>query len=63
MRQPDFVAGLGSVAVSCAQRTVLVRQSSVTETIPIVFGNGNDPVELGLVASLNRRNPRCARSP
>ena len=48
MRRPDFVAGLGSVAASCAGRNgVLVRQSSMTETIPIVFGMVATPSSLG----------------
>jgi hypothetical protein len=68
MRRPEVVARLGSsaawpFAVGAGQWTLPVRQ---------VFGIGNDPVELGLIASLNfpdsniifvRRNPRCARSP
>jgi ABC-type uncharacterized transport system substrate-binding protein len=42
-----------SVIVAINVPSVLAAQSA-TKTIPIIFGIGQDPVELGLVASFNR---------
>jgi putative ABC transport system substrate-binding protein len=49
----DLVDQRAAVLVAIANPSALAVKATVT-TLPIVFGIGGDPVQLGLVASLNR---------
>src|SRR5215472_9059704 len=57
-RLPAFASDLAdrkvSLIVAAGRPDVALAAKSVTTSIPIVFSNAADPVQLGLVASLNR---------
>jgi putative ABC transport system substrate-binding protein len=50
----DLVGRRVSLILAAGSPTVALAAKSVTTSIPIVFDNSADPVQLGLVASLNR---------
>jgi len=53
MLASDLVRGSPTLLVATDRDSALAVKAATT-TIPIVFGTGEDPVQLGLVASLNR---------